>query len=82
MFPWLQRLESWVRNQWVDASVGFILLFTALSDTGDTLLEDVSSGNLKTSHGVLVLGLAHIIRSIPPVLKSISVIFYTENEKT
>ncbi|WP_033068094.1 hypothetical protein [Thalassospira australica] len=82
MFPWLKRLESWARNQWVDASVGFILLFTALGDTGDTLFEDLTSGNFKGSHGVLVLGLAHIIRSIPPVIRSISLIFYAESEKT
>ncbi|MEQ8287757.1 hypothetical protein [Thalassospira sp.] len=78
MFPFLKKVESWVRNQWVDASVGFILLFTALSDTGDTLFDDVMSGNVGTSHGVLVLGLAHIIRSIPPVLHSIGLIFYPE----
>ncbi|HBU97773.1 MULTISPECIES: hypothetical protein [Thalassospira] len=78
MFPLLKKVESWIRNQWVDAAVGFILLFTALNDTGDTLFDDVMSGNVGTSHGVLVLGLAHIIRSVPPVLRSIGLIFYQE----
>jgi len=41
MFPLLKKVETWVRNQWVDATVGFILLFTALNDTGDTLVDDV-----------------------------------------
>ncbi|MAL40821.1 hypothetical protein [Thalassospira sp.] len=78
MFPLLKKVETWVRNQWVDATVGFILLFTALNDTGDTLVDDVITGNVGTSHGVLVLGLAHVVRSIPPVIKSIGIIFYPE----
>ena len=51
MFPLLKKVETWVRNQWVDATVGFILLFTALNDTGDTLVDDVMTGNVGTSTG-------------------------------
>lgn len=54
---------------------------TALVDTGETLIEDVSSGNWSVHHGVIVFGFIHVLKSLPSVLGGLLLIIDAEERQ-
>jgi|SaaInl4_135m_RNA_FD_contig_31_1738808_length_606_multi_2_in_0_out_0_2 hypothetical protein len=64
----LRNIEAFSRNPWLDVSVGIILMGTGLIEAGESIFEDISSGDIGAHHGVILLGLAHAFKSLPPIL--------------
>lgn len=71
MHRFIKWLENAVRNPYVELFVGLILIVTGLSEAGENIFSDVSSGNLGAHHGVIALGFAHCMKAIPSMLAAI-----------
>jgi len=70
----MKRLSRWIRrlvdNPYAKLLVGVILLVTGLHEAWATLRADLIHLNLKAHHGVMVLGLFHILTAIPDLLEA------------
>lgn len=67
----LKKMESAVRNPYIELLIGVILIYTGFLEAGGTIVEDVSNGNLGAHHGVIALGFAHAIQAVPAILTAI-----------
>lgn len=67
----LQKLEKLASNPYTEALVGIVLLVTGLAEAGDSVLEDIASGNVGARHGVILLGFVHVMKAIPSILGSL-----------
>jgi len=71
MHSFIVKIENFFRNPYFEAVIGIILLTTGLAEAGDSIYEDVTSGNVGAHHGVIVLGFVHVLKAIPAILSSL-----------
>lgn len=68
MHAFLKKTERVAKSSHLEWIVGMILMATGLIEAGETLFEDVASGDIGVHHGMIVLGFAHAFKAIPSVL--------------
>jgi len=61
-------LKRIAENPILNFVAGMILLVTGLAEVGETLVDDVATLNVGAHHGVIVFGLVHAFKSLPPIL--------------
>lgn len=71
MHKFLKKIETAARNPWTEAFIGIVLLITGLADAGESIFEDVTSGNVGAHHGVIMLGMVHVLKAVPSILSSL-----------
>lgn len=57
-------LRKLVHNPYLDLSVGAILFFCGIFEAWETFPEDFANGNLRSSHAVVVLGIATVLKAV------------------
>ena len=66
----IQKIERFARNPYFGAVVGIVLLLTGLAEAGESIFEDIFSGEVGAHHGIILLGFAHAFKAIPSILSS------------
>ena len=51
-------------NRWARLFYGLVAGITAFVEIGETILEDVSSGEVHAGHGVFALAIFHILKAL------------------
>lgn len=75
-----QGVGKLVHNPYVDFVLGTILMVSALWDVWETLPQDLSTLNFKTSHGVLIFGIITAIRGIADAFAGLEILDDAEYE--
>jgi hypothetical protein len=52
------------KNKFLHIFLGLITVYAGISETWETLAEDFSSGNIRGGHGVIFIGVLHLLHSI------------------
>jgi hypothetical protein len=52
------------KNKFLHIFLGLVTVYAGFSETWGTLAEDFSSGNIRGGHGVIFVGVLHLLRSI------------------
>jgi hypothetical protein len=81
MHKLIQKMESVVKNPHLEAIIGIVILATGLVEAGDTLFEDVTSGNVGAHHGMIVLGFAHAVKAVPTILGGLAMFAHAEERE-
>lgn len=68
MRAFLKKMERVAKSPHLELVVGLILMATGLIEAGESLFEDVASGDIGVHHGMIVLGFAHAFKAIPSVI--------------
>ncbi|NQU58814.1 MAG: hypothetical protein HQ513_16420 [Rhodospirillales bacterium] len=81
MHRFILKIENFFRNPYFEAVIGIILLITGLAEAGDSIYEDVTSGNVGAHHGVILLGFVHVLKAIPVILSSFMLFIDAERKE-
>lgn len=68
MHGFLKQMEGVAKSPHLELIVGLVLMATGLIEAGETIFEDVTSGDVGVHHGMIVLGFAHAFKAIPSIL--------------
>ena len=63
-------IRALARNCYLHLFFGAVVALSGLLEVAQTLAEDLSSGNLRSGHGVALLGLVHLLRAIADLLEA------------
>jgi hypothetical protein len=67
----MKRLIKLVaRNCYLHLFLGAVVALSGLLEFGQTLVEDLSSGNIRSGHGVILLGLLHVARALAELVEA------------
>jgi hypothetical protein len=59
-----KEIILWVaKNKFLHIFLGLITVYAGFSETWETLAKDISSGQIKGGHGVIFIGVLHLLRS-------------------
>ena len=75
-----KAIERFVRNPYVELIIGLIIMATGLAEAGDSIVEDISSGDVGAHHGIILLGVAHAFKAVPSILTGILLFANAEAE--
>ncbi len=78
MHSFIRKIEKIAKNPHLEAIIGIILLATGIIEAGDTIFEDITSGNVGAHHGIIVLGFAHAFKAIPAILAGMAIFAHAE----
>lgn len=53
-----------MHNPWLNLVVGIVLILSAFWEIGDTISEDLTSGNFRAAHGILVFGVVTALKAL------------------
>ncbi len=67
-----RRIQSFVDHPVTNLLKGLTLFWIGISEASRTLNEDVSHGNLRLGHGLIIIGLFAILGSLPHLIDSIA----------
>ena len=81
MHKFIQKMERFVKHPHLEAIVGIVILATGLAEAGDTLFEDIISGNVCAHHGMILLGFAHAIKAVPAILGDMAIFAHAEKRE-
>ncbi|MBT6529894.1 MAG: hypothetical protein HOK99_03165 [Betaproteobacteria bacterium] len=60
-----KKIILWVaKNKFLHIFLGLITVYAGFAETWETLAKDFSSGNIRAGHGVIFIGMLHLLRSI------------------
>ena len=60
-----KEIIPWVaKNKFLHIFLGLITVYAGFSETWETLAKDFSSGKIQGGHGVIFIGVLHLLRSI------------------
>ena len=79
MHAFLLKTEDFFRNPFLQLVVGLVLMTTALAEAGDSIYDDLTTGDIGAHHGISLLGLVHALRSVPAIIGSL--ILFAEADK-
>lgn len=57
-------------NKTLHLFLGLMTVYAGASEAWDTIVDDFSSMNVRASHGVVFLGVLHLLRSISEFIES------------
>jgi len=81
MHAFIKKLETAIKNPYVEASLGIIIMLCGIVEVGDEIFDDVATGDLGAHHGVILLGLTHAIKAVPAILAGITLVAIAEQEE-
>jgi|TARA_B100000315_G_scaffold127874_1_gene117586 hypothetical protein len=81
MHKFIQKVERFAKNPHLEAIIGIVILATGLVEAGDTLVEDITSGNVGAHHGMILLGFAHAFKAIPAILGGMAIFAHAEERE-
>ncbi len=81
MHSFIRKMEKIAKNPHLEAIIGIILLATGIVEAGDTIFEDLTSGNVGAHHGLIVLGFAHAFKAIPAILGGMAIFAHAEERE-
>ena len=58
------------QNKILHLFLGLMTVYAGASEAWDTIVDDFSSMNIRSSHGVIFLGAYHMLRSISELIES------------
>ena len=64
-------LKRFVDHPVTKLAVGLILIASGLIETYDTVLDDLHRLRVRVGHGVIILGVVHVLASLPEVIEGI-----------
>ena len=77
----VKLIKRLVDSPYVNLGVGLLLLVGGLTETWDTLREDLFAGNLRGHHGVAVFGLFKALQAIPEFFEGMERVSTTDGQK-
>lgn len=60
-------IRKFVRNPYLDLVLGIVLIFSGLLEVWETLPSDFSDFRLGVHHGIFLLGLVTLLRSVADI---------------
>jgi hypothetical protein len=66
----LRKLARFVGSPYLQTVVALVLIVSSLQEGWDTLAE-VRHGRISVSHGTLLLGISHLLRTLPDLVEGI-----------
>jgi hypothetical protein len=66
-----RALKRFVDHPVTKLGVGLILIASGLIETYDTVLDDLHRLRVRVGHGVVILGVVHVLASLPEVIEGI-----------
>ena len=63
-------IRALARNCYLHLFLGAVVALSGLLEIGQTLVEDLSSGNIHSGHGVVLLGLWHMAKSFSEIVEA------------
>jgi hypothetical protein len=66
----MKRLERLLESTWTDVAVALLLIVSSLSEGWETFIQDLEKFDLGVHHGVLLLGVVSLLRSLGEVRES------------
>ncbi|APW61437.1 hypothetical protein [Paludisphaera borealis] len=67
-----RAINSFVENPLTNLVKGIALLFIGLSDASHTFREDVSHGQVRVGHGMVILGAFGILGAVPHLIEGLA----------
>src|SRR5262245_3202980 len=64
-------LRRFVNHPMTQFGVGLLLITSGLIEAHDTVLDDLYRLRVRVGHGVVILGLVHVLASLPGVIEGI-----------
>jgi hypothetical protein len=64
-------LQRFVDNPITKLGVGLILIASGLIEAYDTVLDDLHRLRVRVGHGVIILGVVHVLAGLPEVIEGI-----------
>ncbi len=77
----IQKMEKFVKNPHLEAIIGIIIMATGIIEAGDTIFEDITSGDVGAHHGMILLGFAHAFKALPAVLGGMAIFAHAEERE-
>ena len=77
----VKLIKRLVDSPYVNLAVGLLLLVGGLTETWDTLDEDLLSGHLRGHHGVAVFGLFKALKAIPDFFEGMERVSTSDGQK-
>ena len=74
----LQPLRRLVERPWFQVSLGIILIASGFEEALDAL-EEADAIGLGSHHGVMLLGLMHVIKVLPDVAEAVTMVAIEES---
>ena len=81
MHSFIQKMEKFAKNPHFDAVIGIVLLTTGIIEAGDTIFEDIVSGNVGAHHGIILLGFVHAFKAVPSILGGLALFAHAEERE-
>lgn len=81
MHSFIQKLEKFAKNPHLEAIIGILIMATGIIEAGDTIFEDITSGDIGAHHGMILLGFAHAFKAIPAVLGGMAIFAHAEERE-
>jgi hypothetical protein len=66
-----RALKRFVDHPATKLGVGLILIASGLIETYDTALDDLHRLRVRAGHGVVILGVVHVLASLPEVIEGV-----------
>ncbi|MDB0028196.1 hypothetical protein N9E54_02980 [Alphaproteobacteria bacterium] len=63
-------LTKIAKNKLLHVFLGLMTVYAGVSETYETLADDLLSANIKAAHGVICVGLLHLLRSISEFIEA------------
>ncbi len=67
----LNLLKKFIDNPLVQLLIGAILVATSLSEAWETLSHDLTNSNFHSHHGVILYGIAMVLKTLPDCIEGI-----------
>ena len=58
-------------NKWSHLFLGLIVLASGFIEVKDTFADDISSGTLRSGHGIVLIGVFHFLKAIGEFVDSL-----------
>ncbi|MDP7052883.1 MAG: hypothetical protein QGI61_01720 [Alphaproteobacteria bacterium] len=65
MKKWITALAG---NSYLNLFLGVVVALTGLMEVGETLQHDFVNGKIRSGHGVVLIGVWHLVRSVADLL--------------
>ena len=81
MHSFIRKMEKFVKHPHLEAIIGIVIMATGIIEAGDSIFEDIASGDVGAHHGMILLGFAHAIKAIPAILGGIALFVHAEERE-
>ena len=81
MYEFILKVEKFAKNPHLEAIVGIIIMATGFNEAGEVIFEDITSGDIGAHHGMILLGFAQVMKSIPAVLGGLAIFTHAKGRE-